>query len=196
MKSGSASAAAASAAAARTAAAGGRSADIAAALAAAGAAGAGRGRAAHRAAGAGGAVEAEAAFAVRAVAVAADGAVRLAAGIAAGLADEAREGDAAPKAGITHKDVPPKKMSRDPDPMTSYEARRNFVRDSVARCVSAGKAYLTAGDASAHRRHLRVAQLVRDIVFFLLQNITPAIACIAGTKIIPVSARQARKSVR
>ena len=63
----------------------------------------------------------------------------LAAGIAAGLADEAREGDAAPKAGITHKDVPPKKMSRDPDPMTSYEAKRAFVRDSVARCIPGGK---------------------------------------------------------
>ena len=80
--------------------------------------------------------------------------------------------------------------------MTSYEAKRAIVRDSVARRIPGGKARLTAGDASAHRRHLRVTQLVRDIVLFLLQNITPAIACIAGTKIIPASARPARKSVR
>lgn len=186
MQSGSASAAAAAAAAsaARTAAAGGRAADIAAALAAAGA----RGRAAHRAAGAGSAVEAEAAFAARAVAVAADGAVRLTAGIAAGLADERGESDTAEEAaGITHKNVPSKKKSYPPTwaGMTSYDMERLIVR-LRGRIPDAGAHGVAGiGRRAAHDRKLGIAQLVRRVgLFVFLHRITPRTVCVRRGEII------------
>ena len=67
--------------------------------------------------------------------------------------------------------------------------------DMLAKYVSIAEwriGHLITGEYDCEQ----VAQLVRDVVLFLLQNITPAIACIAGTKIIPASVRPARKSAR
>lgn len=135
-----------------------------AALAAAGTCAAGSGR--H--AGTRLAVEAEAAFAARAGALAADAAGLLAAGVAAGLADEVREGDSAPHTGITHKDVPPKKMSWIRRPMTSYDAMRAVV-PLGARLVSGRDRRLRVRvrGRAAYRRNLRVAQLMRRVGIFL-----------------------------
>lgn len=166
MKGASASAAMAAAfAAAALAAAGRRAAGRGgAALAAAGACAAGSGR--H--AGTRLAVKAEAAFAARAGAFTADAAGLLAAGVAAGLADEVREGDSAPHTGITHKDVPPKKMSWIRRPMTSYDAVRAVV-PSGARLVSGRDRRLRVRvrGRAAYRRNLRVAQLMRRVGIFL-----------------------------
>lgn len=68
--------------------------------------------------------------------------------------------------------------------MTSYDTVRAFVR-SGARLVCGRDGCLRAAGRAAHRRDPRVVQLMRRVGIFLLQKITPAIACIAGARLIP-----------